>query len=77
VVAKGEAEEVAPHVAAHDYPVASCVAIVCWCLVGKEGCIRCVRERGAAASLRARAERRMAACVGLENGVTETRWHLC
>ena len=56
------------------YPVASCVATV-WrrqarvSVVGKEGCIRCVCENVALQHhCEARAERRMAACVGLETG---------
>ena len=83
VVAKGEAEEVAPHIAAHDYTRWPRVWLPCG---GARRVLASWAKRAAFVACEnvalqhhceARAERRMAACVGLENGVTETRWHLC
>ena len=75
MVAKGEAEEVAPHIAAHDYPVASCVAIVCWCR-GQRG-LHSLRVGTWRCSITASACREADGGVrGPRDGVTETRWHL-
>jgi hypothetical protein len=81
VVAKGEAEEVAPHIAAHDYPVASCVAIV-WrrpgacCCRGQRG-LHSLRVGTWRCSITASACREADGGVrGPRDGVTETRWHL-